>query len=181
MAVHILPDLPERWKPIKNWPCYEVSTYGQVRSYKGRGRSALYPKAEPSLMVFEKHRQGYLRVKLSNRKMHRKFLVHRLVAEAFLPNPENKPEVNHKDGNKADNRFFNLEWATPKENQAHAVSYGLAVDVRKLSRKLSDGQVIQARFLHQQGTDIPCLSSQFNLSVSAMAAIVARRSYVDVA
>ena len=62
---------------------------------------------------------------LSKDSSNRTFLVHRLVAEAFLPNPENKPQVNHIDGNHQNNSVDNLEWVTAQENQRHAVRMGI--------------------------------------------------------
>ncbi len=77
----------------------------------------------PTVMKAHKDGSGYLRVKLlgETRK------VHRLVASAFIPNPENKPTVNHINGNKTDNRVDNLEWATHSENKQHAFDAGLTI------------------------------------------------------
>lgn len=65
--------------------------------------------------------KGYLHVDLYNNGKRKKFFVHRLVAEAYIPNPDNKPYVNHIDGNPKNNNFQNLEWCTPLENVEHAV------------------------------------------------------------
>jgi hypothetical protein len=65
---------------------------------------------------------GYPRVNLRGYEGSKKHFIHRLVAEAFIPNPENKREVNHKDGDKANNQVTNLEWCTPSENMKHAYS-----------------------------------------------------------
>jgi hypothetical protein len=79
-----------------------------------RGGKRLYPGKELKLQKGT----NYLHVSLNSRE--RVFTVHRLVAETFLPNPENKPQVNHKDGNKLNNHVSNLEWVTASENMKHA-------------------------------------------------------------
>lgn len=68
---------------------------------------------------------GYEEVGLSKNKKRKTFLVHRLVASAFILNPKNLPEINHKDGNKQNNLYTNLEWVTSSENQIHAIENGL--------------------------------------------------------
>lgn len=75
----------------------------------------------------QKTRQGYMRIEIAGRK----YSVHRLLADAFIPNPGNKPQVNHIDGNKANNTLSNLEWVTQRENQLHAYKIGLQVGFRK--------------------------------------------------
>lgn len=71
--------------------------------------------------IKQREEAGYMRVSLVNGSHY----VHRLVAQAFIPNPENKPCVNHKDGNKKNNNVYNLEWCTHKENSKHAYDMGL--------------------------------------------------------
>ena len=78
---------------------------------------------------------GYASVRLPDKN----HLVHRMVAEAFIPNPENKPQVNHKDGNKRNNNASNLEWVTPKENMAHAWANGLVGEKHPVYSKQFDG------------------------------------------
>jgi len=81
---------------------------------------------------------GYARVELFSNGSGRKFSVHRLVATAFVPNPHNKPQVNHIDGNKLNNAASNLEWVTQSENQKHAYAIGLQKGHHVSGRKLSD-------------------------------------------
>lgn len=104
----------EVWKDVKGYEgLYQVSNLGRVKSIK-----------RDLVMVPHKRQHGYLGVQLHGKGGHPKrnfktFSVHRLVAEAFVPNPGNKPEVNHINEDKTDNRAENLEWATRVENCNH--------------------------------------------------------------
>ena len=101
------------WKQVENYPMYDVSSDGHVRTHqrKLRNNSILKPGISKA---------GYARVVLCNDGTKRNIPVHRIVAEAFIPNPENKPQVNHKDGNKLNNDVSNLEWCTASENVQHS-------------------------------------------------------------
>ena len=119
----------EKWRAIAGFEgYYEVSNFGDVRSVdrtvpREGTRGDMLRKGQ----VRKPHvtPKGYLRVQLTQGGEPRSFQVHRLVAEAFIPNPENKPEVNHRNGNKRDNYLGNLEWATSSENMTHAYALGL--------------------------------------------------------
>lgn len=84
-------------------------------------------------MSQKKHRHGYMSIMLKDGEIKKRVSVHRLVAIAFVPNPDNKPEVNHKDGNKLNNHKDNLEWSTRSENNKHALEYNLRVAPNKLN------------------------------------------------
>lgn len=101
----------EVWKPIEGHN-YEVSNHGKIRHMNTM-----------RIIKPEVHDNKYLRVKLNKRN----YKVHRLVGLYFISNPENKPEINHKDGNKLNNHVDNLEWVTPKENTKHALDNGLVL------------------------------------------------------
>lgn len=95
---------------------------------------------------------GYLTVRLYHNGKGKTRKVHRLVAETYVPNPDNKPQVNHKDGNKLNNDVDNLEWATGSENMIHATKMGLnASGVKSYLAKLSEQDVRGIRFLLEAG------------------------------
>ena len=107
----------EEWKNIPGYDeMYQVSNYGRVRSWKNNkwGRSTT-----PSILSLRTDKKGYLRVNLWENNNCKNFQVHRLVAESFVSNPNNKPQINHKNGIKDDNAPKNLEWCTCKENINH--------------------------------------------------------------
>lgn len=111
----------EVWKDIQGYEgTYQVSNLGRVRSYKKGKESVLKP------IVASK---GYTQVALYTNDIPKRLRVHRLVAETFLSNEENKPVVNHINGIKNDNRLENLEWNTHGENIRHAVRTKLKIAV----------------------------------------------------
>lgn len=114
--------MKEIWKPIKGYEGrYEVSNLGRIKSlsrYIARKDGRVSLRRSQYLKFSDSH--GYKRVYLAKDCTRKKFPVHRLVAEAFVPNPENKPEINHKDGIKNNNIYTNLEWVTRSENIIHS-------------------------------------------------------------
>ena len=106
----------EIWKDIEEYEgLYQVSNLGRVYSVKRNKYKKL-----------SKDKDGYLFVCISKQGKHKGYRVHRLVAQAFIPNPENKPQINHIDGDKTNNVMKNLEWVTCKENIIHAHKNGLS-------------------------------------------------------
>lgn len=109
------------FNPIKNWEgLYEVSKEGCVRSTPRNGNGYKAKTMSKSI-----DSDGYEVFKARNKDKVRTLKVHRVVAEVYVPNPENKPQVNHKDGNKENNHYSNLEWVTNSENIRHAKANGL--------------------------------------------------------
>lgn len=111
--------MEEIWKAIEGYEgLYEISNTGIVKSIgrKYRWNDNVYSLKEPSFPILRSNRTGHLTVSLSKDGKRRCFLVHRLVASAFIPNPNGFPIINHIDENPANNRFDNLEWCTRKYN-----------------------------------------------------------------
>lgn len=103
------------WKEIPEWSgLYEVSNLGRIKS--------LRRPHVPSDVIKkpQKTREGYLHIQLANKEIKKCVYIHRVVAEVFIPNPDGKTQVNHKNGNPADNRVNNLEWCTTSENILHS-------------------------------------------------------------
>ena len=112
----------EEWKPIPNYEDYHGSNFGRVKSFC-KGKVKILKPAFTN--------GGYLHVQLHKADgKPKRFYVHRIVAQLFIPNPLNKPEVNHKDGVKFNCHASNLEWATSGENMRHAVETGLQIAIQ---------------------------------------------------
>lgn len=121
----------EKWRAIEGYEgLYQVSNHGNVRSLNYRQTGKV------KNLLPQKDKKGYLTVGLCRYGGMKWGKIHRLVASAFIPNPENKPQVNHINGDKADNRVENLEWVTDSENLTHAYKTGLKRGDVEWGRKL---------------------------------------------
>lgn len=118
--------MQEIWKDISGFEgYYQVSNLGNVRSVDRYVRSKGKPALQKGVcMKLQVNHKGYYTVILHKESKPYSKIVHRLVATAFIPNPDNLPQVNHKDTNKKNNEVSNLEWCTNQENQDHAKAHG---------------------------------------------------------
>ena len=120
--------MKESWRALNEH--YDISSYGRLRSWILSSKGSVM-RTKPLILRLQKNKAGYLRFKINDKKQR----VHRLVAKAFIPNWDNKPNINHIDAVKDNNRVNNLEWCTQKENNIHTARLGRA------PRKLSNTQV----------------------------------------
>lgn len=122
----------EVWKDIEGYGNrYQVSSEGRIRKKNKDKRCRPFRYLTPNC----NNNAGYYKVGLSYKGYTKLLTVHRLVAQAFIPNPNNKPQVNHIDGNKKNNRVENLEWVTESENAIHASRLGLFDSMIKKASK----------------------------------------------
>ena len=120
-----------------------------------------------------KETNGYLRTNINNKK----YLLHRLVAMKHIPNPENKPQVNHINGIKSDNRVENLEWVTVSENVKH--SYNTGLKHGKARRGLTAEQTLKVRSEYEKGdTTYKKLSEQYGVGSSTIRRVIKEEQYI---
>ena len=125
-------------------------------------------------MSQNKNRFGYLYTNLTKNKTKKLVKIHRIVAEAFIPNPLKLPEVNHINGDKSDNRVCNLEWVTRQENIVHSYRIGL----RKSKRKLTKDEVLMVKKLREKyGVKLKDISKIFNVSIPCIFFILKNKTY----
>lgn len=164
--------MEEIWKDIQGYEGkYQVSNLGQVKSL-GNSNS-LNPRYKVGrILKLQKDPCGYFRVDFCDRT----FKVHRLVAEAFVPNLENKSDVNHINGIKTDNRVENLEWMSRYDNLHHAFLNGLkAVGERVGSSKLTQIEVDEIREKHATGNyTYKKLGKEYGISAHQISIVVRR-------
>lgn len=168
--------LGEQWKPIKGYEGeYSVSSYGRVRSEykrvpKGNGTTRA---VRSRILKPTKAGAGYLTVQLSQGNKATRFYIHRLVAEAYLQNHDHLPMVNHKDGNKKNNRSDNLEWSTHASNTEHAVENDLVCHGERIpNSKLTSEEAASIFIASGKQVDI---AKQFNISKMVVSLIKRRK------
>lgn len=120
--------IKKEWKEIKGYEGkYIISNYGEIISlprYKRNNSKFQYVQPR-EICKYTNPKNGYVYVYLCNNGVYKNVRLHKLVAKTFIPNPNNLPQVNHKDGNKLNNHVKNLEWCTASENIKHAYKLGL--------------------------------------------------------
>lgn len=144
--------MEERWKDIVGYEgLYQVSNLGRVKSLEryrnNHGKQQLVPE---SIKSTRKDKQGYLLLDLYKDNKQKTIRIHRLVAEHFIENPDNKETVNHIDGNKENNIVVNLEWATFKEQNKHFYSHNLKSkdNINKAVKAMNKAQAKKVKCLN---------------------------------
>jgi len=169
----------EEWRDVPNFEGYQVNSIGKVRSvdrFCGDRRGVIHGKLLKPFI----NRRGYLEVNLYKNSKSTTKIIHRLVAKAFIPNDFNKPQVNHIDGNKLNNKVSNLEWMSNSENQLHAYSLGLQpsrAGENNVKAKITDKSVTELKVLYNSGKTIVDISNIMNINVSIIRNIIYGRTW----
>jgi hypothetical protein len=165
---------------IENWVEIQGTNGLYFVSDKGNVRSAHFGK-EKQLTYFI-NKKGYQNVFLYFNGKRLCTRIHRLVAMSFIPNVQNKDQVNHKNGIKTDNSVENLEWVNNSENVKHAFDTGLKKPnivhgSRHGMSKLNESQVLEIRQMNQEGQTSTSIAKNFGLSLGTVSGIVLRRNW----
>lgn len=176
----------QKIKPVKGYEQYYGATIdGRIFSFNYRHKEGRLGELAQTIRTDKRRKEKtkYRRVKASKIKRNTPVDVHRLVALAWIPNPENKPQVNHKDGDKSNNHASNLEWCTVKENVRHAESNGLAIHASGENHpraKLSADDVIKIIKILNESNERGIgrkLAEEYGVSVSVISNINVRRTW----
>jgi len=169
----------EEWRDIEGYEgLYQVSNYGRVKSVERREKlsDGRYRTRREKIRIVRKNREGYEQLSIWKNSKQRTVIVHRLVANAFLPCPGVGYEVNHKDGNKTNNTLENLEWVTHSYNTKHTFAE-LGRVGKTTMRKLSPEQVREIRSSTESDRQ---LSEKYRVARSAIYQIRKRKTYKNV-
>lgn len=173
----------EQWLPIIGYEnCYEISSLGRVRSLDRLTKHAKrgFSKVKGRLIKTAK-RGNYLGGTLYEGGRKKSYDVHRLVAEHFIPNPENKRTVNHKNGIPTDNRMGNLEWMSDSENQKHSIALGLRADRGEdhVNSKLTADQILEIRKIYNKkaGFTYKKLGEMYNMHPDYIGLVIKRKRW----
>lgn len=178
----------EIWKPVKGYEgLYEVSDLGNIKSLRKRVDSGKCHRTYPErILKAHPDPKGYMKVVLSDREHNSHICkVHRLVAEAFISNPDNLPQVNHIDGNKTNNALSNLEWCDQSKNMKHAFKLGLKSlsgefnPAAKLSSE--DVEFIRSHYKRRDKEfGVIGLAKRFNVHRKTVGRVIQNRSWSEV-
>lgn len=170
----------ETWKDVPGFEgLYKISTSGRVISYPREwvtGGKGVIKRSKPECEMHQTKGE-YFTVCLTKNRHERPYGIHRLLALAFIPNPENKREVNHKDGNKHNNAIDNLEWATSSENRQHAFDTGLKKMAHSENSHRAKFTNDQVREMRASTLSIKELSEMYSAPYRTVLAIVRKVSY----
>jgi len=173
--------LSSNWRDVKGFEgIYKVSETGIVRSMERMIDHPLVQIRHGKTLKQIPNHKGYMRVPLSYKGKTRQEFVHKLVAQAFVDNHLNKPQINHIDGNKLNNHYSNLEWVTNQENCKHAAKLGLRKPIKGSlhhNTVLNEDQVIELKQKREQGLTYSKLMDYFNITKSNVSSICSGRTW----
>lgn len=177
--------MEEVWKAIPDFEgLYEASSMGRIRSLDRlvTGKNGVTKRFSGRVMVLVPMNTGYVTVALSKGGRPVRYLVHRLVALTFIPNPDGLEEVNHKDGVKHHNALSNLEWMSRVRNIRHAMGVGLIQGLGESNpaAKLDDNSVLRVKELLRLGLHPNEIAPLFNVQPSTVFDILLGRSWVHI-